>query len=789
MKKSDTRSDSEENTSKTPSVSESPLAGVLCNGRPGNLEAGNVNTRFRRYAGKITSICPTFRGKADTSSKTVFYEVGRHYDNDVTIERAVTRDPDLRLSLPVCAPSVIVTEMHGIMRKYTNYNAELQYIDLCCTLFILACGVAKYVNTGMLSAQDLLCGQQPSIVALSMENRNAGVVDNGVFVPQVVSFQNCPAAFGAIQSAVNGSGSRVITDVAMLNADMQVIVPVYTNALLADGCVHAIRLIYGMYVAMGMEDLAALAITKGIHSFVTVVGHSNEGGFNRDWIRSLGFAPSRGCVSASFIDEAISLPTVNTRSHSSYTTWVDSIALATAAAVACAAPVVTYKGRSYPQVFVSDVAAAGNDGGAHDAALNEDVISVANEISSHCCDFAVSYVNELLWWFGSKKAASDRASGAVVNMIQHCCRDYRGGHLNQKTIAPWFWIEPTTIYPVRRDTSAGLADYGALAGTRVSYETGMFEKVAKVAEYGVFSDWVVSWRGMRTNYLITHLYSHVRDGLATIVPVQFVAENMINKGGVNTAVAARDGYNGLEAYVWNRGQSPIAHPAECLYAGEAMAIRIRHETERRNGPGYREEHCPLADEIVTGKVKIIATSPCRMAEDGGFEAWARNRRCNVSRGGYALMQASNRISSSTVVGYVEMVSMNVEPVFVTHNEVPVTGDSENANVNLDPRLDPVNLVGPAAEPVWLQAPARLRHEQGGRQVVAQRIQADAHARNILAQQDQQRQVNVEAQVHDPGLLAGGGEAVLQAQGLVAEGVIPEGGGQGVVLAPNAAHEV
>lgn len=778
--RSGSRPGSEENTAKTPSASEFPLAGVLCNNRSGTLLAGDVTTRFRRYSGKITTICPTFRGKSDCSSKTVFYEVGRHYDNDVPISRAVTRDPALQMSVPICASSVIVSEMQTMMKKYTNYNADLQYIDLCSTLFILACGVAKYVNTGALTCEDLRCGQALQVQALAMENRNAAVIDNGVFVPQVASFQNCASAFGALVCAVNGSGSRVITDVAMLDANMQVVVPVYTDALLADGCVHAIRTIYGMYAAMGVEDVAALAITKGIHSMVTVVGHSNEGGFNRDWFRSLGFAPSRGCVSVSFIDDAAGLPTVSSRSHASYTTWVDSIALATAAAVAVAAPVTVYKSRSYPQVFVSGVAVPGNDGGIHEAVVAADVESLASEISVRCGDFSALYSAELLWWFGSKTACGGRSVGLIQSMIQSCCDNYNGTHLNGKTVAPWFWVEPTTIYPERRETASGTADFGALAGTRAAYEGPMFEKVSKVAEYGVYSDWVVSWRGMRTNHLVTHLYSHIKNGLSTIMPVQFVAESMVNKGGNNTADAARSAYSGLNSYVWNRGQSPIAHPAECLYIGEAMAIRIRHETERANMAGYREEHNPMACEIVTGKIKIMASSPCRMEADGGFEAWARNRRCNASRGGYALMQAANRISSSKHVGYVEMVAMNVEPVFVTTDEVPVSGDGEGSNVNLEPKLEPVTITGRAADAAWLQQPARLRHEMGGRRAVAAPVVNQNPAQ--LANAAQQHVLNAAGQNEQQGVggAVGVDVAVLQAQGQADHGGDPPMGAIGGV---------
>jgi porphobilinogen deaminase len=105
------------------------------------------------------------------------------------------------------------------------------------------------------------------------------------------------ACFCALVAAANSVGSRVVTDVlALSNDNNSPTIVRYENAQLAQGCMAGIRMIMSMMDISCAGAIGAYAITKGVHSIATVVGHTDEGSWMRTVLRQGKFCPSYGGV-------------------------------------------------------------------------------------------------------------------------------------------------------------------------------------------------------------------------------------------------------------------------------------------------------------------------------------------------------------------------------------------------------------------------------------------------------------------------------------------------------------
>lgn len=642
--------------------SEDRIAGVLAEGCAGEITARNRAQTFRRYATTVQTRTK-INGRHDVAQKTIKVEIGaRHAPGNglpyVRAHQRVANDNADRARLeaaeatPPADEGVIAAEdraeqlqfMNGYVpirpsqsfqassdfsqyfvgnaRRFAGFSGAFLNCDFSALVERLAAAVAFYSHYGNLTNNMLRGGanRQPAIIALEMVNQAQLVGDDKIFVPTRASTPISPNTFAAIVYAATGCGATVITDVVNLDAQNNRVIVNNINGIgLVEGCYSALKLIGAQYVKNQRGDLFAYALTRGIHSEVTVVAHTDEGGYVRDVLRRDHFAIPHGGIDIG-LDLFHGLPRAAAQNLLCYRQIVDSIAIATAGAVAVADPLITVDGRLYPTTVTSNTAV---DNAEASPAENDLRARMAGLIANHCAGFCENYITALSYIFGvesnctyhegSVSRAATHMIGCFTSLAQVGTR-----HSNFTTLSPFFWIEPTgAVRFVCRDLPAFDAGYGPLAFARNDeMEYTAFEQIGNVHSDATRITADISWRSARTNALVIHLRAHPKDGMANFIPLSMDPNALINIGDSRAEVPAGETiYDRMNArdplgnYLWEQGQSWLPAPGEMIYAGTGMKVQINHSAYNAANAIFELTHTPNVFELQQNLTVYMSVTP------------------------------------------------------------------------------------------------------------------------------------------------------------------------------------
>jgi len=233
-------------------------------------------------------------------------------------------------------------------------------------------------------------------------------------------------------------------------------------------------------------------------------------------------------------------------------------------------------------------------------------------------------------------------------------------HLEYAVVAPFFWVEPTTLTKARSG-SADMQGYGALAGTLEDVSRPAFDKVQVTETYGTSYQVAIEHRTFRTSALFVALHLNPKNGLGAVVPTQYLAERCALKGGDGTFEQARAAGRSLDTYHWRAQQNPIPHPACFMYLGSAMGCRITPCTYDPVQARINLTHAPMMEDLLT-EVTFSASAPVRI--DNASLAFADQPIGVLRCRSYALESLANARSAAAgamATGGEVMVEGNFEP--------------------------------------------------------------------------------------------------------------------------------
>jgi len=717
------------------------LAGVVHNDRSGEInqpgKAGKTSTSlssssssssthsgrkilFRRYAGLI---CTALRRNdvQELSNKTVFYEIGTRSGECETIYRRLD-DPSLKFGIASQFNTVLTVGLKGVASRISHFTGEWTHFDFTGMICLLAASVAKFNNTQTLTCAEMRRGYTCDVRSLNVVVEPVQANPTCVFIPRCTDSLVTTAVFSALAAAANGTGSHVVTDYVTVDGNN---CPVYTEAQginLASACISALRMLMSIYSVCDDGELAAVALTAGIHRVVSVVSHSDEGGIVRDILRTMDFRPSYGGVYNPAFGAYMGLPVPHERNTASICTWVDNIALLTAGAVAVAAPVVTIDGRSYPQWFTStEHGARGTD--AYLDADAGDEANIRTQIAINHHEFTSNYATVLarIFMVNDSKSRGGLMLGTMCETL--CTSSAERKHFRHVTVAPWFWIEPTSLFKDRMDSAATRAGFGPICGVRDPHHMNTFESVQVGHTTALTTCLIVGMRCPRTSGYMLHLSCRATDGLANIIPLQLDPNNICGKGGGAGAEGSLTARESMAEWVWKRGQSPIYHPAEMNYIGKAMLLKCAKLTYDDDEGSYTPTSLHLTEEMVGGVVSVMACSPERIADDA-VHAWTRQRRHQRTLAHISLGNATRRMR-----GYFDSCPMMpsvsfTEPMLrAPENTVLINVDNtlQRADENMTGVLLPIPHAGSTIPHVIVNTPLRPVNQRITSNAISQHI--------------------------------------------------------------------
>jgi len=613
---------------------------------------------FRRYKATFSSDV-TMGGAPDGWSRNIGYEIGSKDLQARTLFHA--NDAAVSLDGSHDMSNLMAGELAGLAKKYSNFSGEWKHADFSAIVYKLAIGAAACSWFDDVSTEDMRGGLPVSVTVLGNTFTPVSASENQVFIPRMVDSVLAPDVLAVLIAAVNGSGGTVVTD--LLEVDMRtnsVIVPTVRGARLGAACVSALHLLGANYDAASAGAIYALALTKGIHHVVSVVGHGDECGFVRSVFRRCDFNVPYGGIHST-TQGYLGVPGIARPSKVAMCGWVDSIALVTAALVAESDPGVVIDGDWFPTVFVSGRAprARAGDNTPGTAEMARDLSTM---IGAECGNFVRSYVRNLADCFclsGGEGKAESILSAMFINMAG---RDER--HLRFPVVAPFNWIEPTSLIPFGRIQHHSGSGSGALVSPGGVRTVPLFEQAEMSKSTNTdYTRMKVKIRSARSCGLLVHLAHHPVDGLGCIRVKQVDPEGIVLPGGRPNRLTIDLLEAGLDigSLLWVRGQSKIVSPCELLnIRGGLYGLVLRHKTSAFEDVAVRHEHLPRQEEL-GGCVTYRVSRPNGCVPGDSNQENTQVARCRSS-GSLAMAEARGRLwALGSAVDEPMPVALSVQP--------------------------------------------------------------------------------------------------------------------------------
>ncbi|CAK02787.1 putative coat protein [Epichloe festucae virus 1] len=619
-----------------------PLTGAVADPVGGLLQRGKD---FRRYRSGLSSEIPG-PGRTFVEYRSIFYEVGRHYGN-ISDALATPTPAAVRIDCSHTINETQAANFEGLARQYSNFASQWEKMDLCGIAERLARAIATQSVFGGVTTTHMRAGQPLRVVALGTLDSPQTASTSSVFIPRTVDSVGSDHVFAVLCAAANGEGASVSTDVLRLDVSNNApLVPAVAGAPLATACVEALRVLGANMEESGAGDLFAYAVTRGIHRVVTVVSHTDEGGILRDLLRHDAFRVPYGGINAS-LRHYPALPSAAGSHESSIAAWVDGIALKTAAVAAHCDPLVPGVGGMYPTVLVASKGSISPPGTPEGDVSPDDARSLGRQLSADIGRFAPNYIRGLSALFGLQgyTAIAERHLCATAgHYLEENSATNR--HLLHKTIAPYFWVEPTSLIP--RDflgTSAESENYAAKVSPGCVAHEPLFEKFAPLAQ-GTTMTCATAGFKMRTARTSGYVCSQAAApaSLAMIQLKQFDTQSVVlagDQGPISGDVVTKHRASSpLSSYLWVRGQSALPAPAEFINTQGCYGAKIKL-VDWTDDWDPESTDVPRPDQFATGVVAWRVSLPTGLPT-GPSNAADRQARRARSRGAIALAQALNR---------------------------------------------------------------------------------------------------------------------------------------------------
>ncbi|AZP53927.1 coat protein [Nigrospora oryzae victorivirus 2] len=603
------------------------LTGVIARPVGGGIVADN---RFRRYR-TVVRTSAVIGGSEDSRVTSIFYEVGRVF---TTTGAALATAGDNAHLVESSYPtnSVLVEDFVGLAKKYSNFSANFQYSSLAGIAERLARGLAAASLYDDVTSTSLRGNLPLAVQALATYDGPVNSLTDTVYIPRLVNSSLTGDVFAVLVNAVAGEGSSVATDVIELDANTrQPIIPETDTVGTPGAIVDALRIVGANMVASDQGPLFALAVTRGIHKVLSVVGHSDEAGITRDLLRCGGFSSPFGGLHYG-LEEYVGLPQLQYNNRSGTAAYCDAVALSTAALTSHADPGIVYNDEWFPTFYdgtsTNDVTLRPGDaidGTAQHSARNRAQLLANQQL------FWAPYITGLGRIFGAvgnTSVAERFATGASYGLAA----DPR--HLRYASVAPWFWIEPTGLIP--HDFLGSRAEeegFGSYAYRDTQRSRPAWDRSALVgARDTTFSAYHVKMKGARTSWFLAHWLGHPLNGLGATRVRQVDPNTIIHPGPCAGYDQIRDRVEAdlpITDYLWTRGQSPFPAPGELLNLSSNWGILFRHVTFSDDGD-LHPEHIPsaheLADCVVTiqvGRPIGLSVGPSNHGDSGARRARTR----------------------------------------------------------------------------------------------------------------------------------------------------------------------
>lgn len=633
------------------------LSGVIAAPRAGRVLEDSL---FRRYHAHVRTSAE-IGGAQDVRDTSIRYEVGR-ISGKIGAILSAAFDDTRRVEASYPTNAILAEDFLGLARKYSNFSAQFQYSSLAGVAERIARGIAVHVTIGDVTSNLLRGGASLVVSALGTHDGPVNSLVSSVFIPRLVNTVLTGDVFSILANAVAGEGASTVTDIVEVDpATRQPIVPEVGVDGFLKAANEALRIIGANMIQSDQGLLFSFAVTKGIHSVVSVVSHTDEGGIVRDLLRCGRFSVPFGGIHYA-LEPYTGLPGLYGNNILQGGAFVDAIALTTAAVVAHADPGEFVNGQWFPTTYSGTGA---GDPIVRPGATQDGTAAMSARIRAQLLadigKFYLKYIPALGQVFGTT-GSIDLTLTVATGMARHLGPDPR--HLRYPSVSPWFWIEPTSLIP--DDFLGSLAELngsGSFGGKNSCKTKAAWEGLDLLGERDTtFSGYCAKFTSARRSWFLAHWNGHPDNGLGAIRVRQLDPNGIVHPGKGENGNEIRDRVEDnvpLSDYLWVRGQSPFCAPGEFMNLGLTMGFMVTHISFDEDGIPT-PEHVPMAREFLDTLVKIEVGRPLGLAigKSNSPDASARRAR---TRATIELGAASRRSRAFGSAAVGEMPTLTTAP--------------------------------------------------------------------------------------------------------------------------------
>lgn len=450
------------------------------------------------------------------------------------------------------------SRMQQALAKFSEYTYSYEMADFSGLAYYIACHLSADSFYGRISLAGLSHNTVPRVNMLKQYEYADLRLMNSVYLPGAL-VERDPCAFLVLVYACAGLNVEVKTDAAgaaILRSPKR-----YKGSDIRYGAWRALQMLSHNAEIDKAGVVIDFAIFCGFCACTTLCGHTHEGAWLRNLVRAVRFRRPSGMVMVPLSGEQVvthwMIPANGSRSTSA--TMVDSTIAVGAATFSLVDPGIELDGKLHATVMY----AAGDDADAwqreHAADLPSLVASVAESWSAsfyQCCG-GISCD-------ASIACLLIDAAGQADLVHDH--------HLRYKTIAPLYWVEPTTIVTksghggVREGAPGAPLAFVGDGGTRVRLDCTVERFGASTLAH--FTD-----RGARYNPWIVSCLVHPADGLGSAVFVD-VNVDRVTCAGVASVEQAVVGRRPVGEFLWRHGDCQIPAPSEMNVCDHDYVISV-----------------------------------------------------------------------------------------------------------------------------------------------------------------------------------------------------------------------
>lgn len=584
--------------------------------------------QYRRYVARIVMTVKTDAWTRQINKK-VLYRIGTRSCQAVHIFKRCNYEQSFtpqkfRLNTKICR------ELESIVKRYDKNYPSFAECDLSGVMHVLGRAVGYFQSGRYLTCEMIRCGQPVNISSLATLSKTE-LDGNSVFIPHQEDF----ILFTVLAAAVNANGVGVFTNYVYGDLNK---VALSEEEEIAD-CFYAVwgavRALFAMADASDAGAVMAAAFTSGLHSAVTVLSHTAEGGLVGDMLRNVGYARPRGAIYTKYAHRFTGLPELDEkRSFLQLGEVIDSVVLITAAQAARADPLVKRGNAWYPSVFY-----------VKESKEKQSLLEIAEKQLKNVALRGQKFCRN----YAALLSATFEVSGGEGIAAEALCQGFGNipaegnPHACFRAIAPFYWIEPTTLFP-RRDPQivADLHGYGVLCGTKESAQMPFYELGADMVETDMEERIRIRWRSARTVGLVLAGLGKDNNQLEDVNLWSFGGSQMgLWGGGQDRRMVLR---SRLHEILWKHSDAMVPAPAECLYGSAFIDLRICKRRVDKDGEQTYRTQLPTREDGIgdDAGISMLATFPTWIAAgDGGEKPRFDTRRVgSFCKKLYAAMESS-----------------------------------------------------------------------------------------------------------------------------------------------------